>query len=228
MGAVGFVSGSGIDLSPLLRIHDDTIPFPEVIPVHGSRVPGHSGVFYRGRCGEQEVVVQSGRLHIYEGLSYRQVVSTVDALVSFGVTTIVFTNAVGGLQPEHAPGTLICVREIQAWPFNAWRPCVETLTPTRMIQGCDCEGRYIWVPGPNYETRAEIRALQSKGGTVVGMSTAPEVQRCLELGIECAVISCVTNSCCNPQVLTHEHVIEAARAASTRLCGLLTETFALR
>src|SRR5439155_22631247 len=76
------------------------------------------------------------------------------------------------------------------------------------------EGRYAAVTGPCYETPAEIRALKSWGADAVGMSTAREVQAGFELGLECAVISCVTNRAAGLSggPLSHEEVLATASA----------------
>lgn len=218
---IGIVAGSGIGLESLLSERHEAVSFRSLFPALPPRVPGHAGTFVKGRCRSTGVIIQSGRLHIYEGLTYNAVVRTVDALASWGVRTIIFTNAVGGLLPDMEPGDLVAVDSLHLWPCRQWQPRAKSCSPDFLVEGCDLRGRYMWVPGPNYETRAEIRALQTIGGAVVGMSVAPEVHRCRTLGIRCAIVSCVTNNCCMPQVLTHDAVIAAASEASARLCSLL-------
>jgi purine-nucleoside phosphorylase len=77
--------------------------------------------------------------------------------------------------------------------------------------------------GPCYETRAEIAALRSLGDACVGMSIAPELFRCQELGMPAGVLSCVTNVCGGTDKLTHTAVLSAARQASARLRALLRQ-----
>jgi purine-nucleoside phosphorylase len=119
------------------------------------------------------------------------------------------------------PGDLVAVTCLRTWRYVGWPQRPTAIEPDFMLSGCRHEGEYIWMHGPSYETRAEIRALQRLGGAVVGMSTAPEVARCRERGIRAAVVSCVTNNCCAPGPVSHDSVVRAARAASTALVQLL-------
>lgn len=214
---IGVVAGSGVVLDALLNSVEARVPFAEVPGLHASTVSGHAGGFVFGSCLGKNVVLQSGRLHIYEGLPLEAVTATVDALASYGVHAIVFTNAAGGLKESMAPGDLMAATKIVRMPCHRWEYRLGALHPTIRLSGCDHEGVYLWVHGPSYETRAEIRALQQLGGHAVGMSTAPEIQRCEELGIQTAAISCITNNCCTPIRLIHEHVVQTAGQASARL-----------
>jgi purine-nucleoside phosphorylase len=219
---IGVVAGSGIDLRALLDRIDDEQPFTAFPELAGGAVEGHDGRFVRGSCLDRSVVVQCGRLHFYEGLDYASVVQPIDALAGFGVGTVILTNAAGGLRPEMAPGDTLAVE--RALPFTAyrcWQGQPQEIATDFQLAGCDHRGTYVWVHGPSYETRAEIAALQHLDGAAVGMSTFPELQRCRELGIRAAAVSCITNSCCTPQALSHDHVVETAQRASEKLVGIL-------
>ena len=219
--AVGIVSGSGLDLLPLLHEVDRVVPFAECEGLPATGVTGHPCTFTFGRMNSTSVVLQSGRLHFYEGLDYRTITRPVDFMYEHGVRSIVFTNVGGGLLPDLEPGNIVAVDRILTWPFVGWSERPDSIALDWVIPGAAAVGTYVWMHGPSYETPAEIRVLQKWGGTVVGMSTAPEVQRCRQLGIRCAVLSCVSNNCCTQQSLTHEEVVASARAASTALAALL-------
>lgn len=219
-GAVALVAGSGIDLTPLLDKVDRRCPFDQFAGLGASTVSGHAGAFLIGRRGGRRVIVQQGRRHAYEGLSFAQVTRTVDLLHDLGAGTVVFTNAAGGVRPGLALGSLVAARSVRAWPYRHFS-VPERQQPALVVPGCDAEGVYLWVHGPCYETPAEVRALCALGIDTVGMSTAPEMVRCRGLGIAAGLISCVTNVCLTPQELTHEHVLEMANRASDRLCELL-------
>jgi purine-nucleoside phosphorylase len=221
--AVAFVAGSGLDLTGLFDQITEEIPFEDVPGLSGSTVPGHSGRFRMGTVGEQPVIVQCGRRHFYEGCDYGAVTASVDALADFGARYIVFTNAAGGLRPEMVPGDLMAVESVAVRSYAGWPDAPESIMPSMVLPGCAHQGAYVWVHGPSYETRAEIRAFQTLGGAAVGMSTAPELVRSTELGLKTAAISCITNNCCRPSLLTHEHVVDTARQASADLTGLLRE-----
>lgn len=219
--ALAVVAGSGLDLRPLLDAVEEERDFREVPGLSRAGVTGHAGRFVFGRANGVRVILQCGRLHVYEGRSADEAAGPVDALRKFGASRIVFTNAAGGLLTDMRPGDLMAVEDIRAWPYIGWQGKPRELTPDFVPEGCEWRGAYHWVHGPCYETRAEIRALCALGSAAVGMSTAPEMIRARELGIPAAAISCITNNCHTPQVLTHEHVLRTAAAASARLCAVL-------
>ena len=218
---LGVVAGSGLDLLPLLDVIDEERDFREVLGLTTAGVSGHSGRFVFGRSEGVSVVLQCGRLHLYEGLGYAHATVPVAALSAFGVNQVVFTNAAGGLLPDMQPGDLMAADAIRAWPYSKWDAHARPITPDFVPADCEWRGAYHWVHGPCYETRAEIAALRSLGSAAVGMSIAPEMARAQALGMRVAAISCITNNCCTPQVLTHDHVLRTAAAASTRLCAVV-------
>jgi purine-nucleoside phosphorylase len=162
---------------------------------------------------------------LYEGHDYRAATSPVDALRALGADTVLFTNAVGGLADGLRPGDLVAVDRLAPFAppgrFRLWPDAPDSVPTDGLLPGCDRTGSYAFVLGPNYETPAEIAALRELGAAVVGMSTAPEVARCRELGLRALVVSCVTNHCSDPEPLTHAHVLEVAARASERLVALL-------
>lgn len=218
----GIVSGSGIHLRPLLDEVLLELPFAAVAGVARASVAGHDGVFLFGRCGGRPIILQSGRIHLYEGHAPEVVAGTVDALHRFGAGSLILTNAAGGLEESLAPGDWVAADTVRAWRFRG-HPFPETMTPDFIVPGCRAQGTYIWMHGPCYETRAEIRALQAMGGKTVGMSVAPELERCQALGMRAAVVSCVTNNCTTQESLSHVQVVQAAEHASEHLCVLLRD-----
>ena len=221
--AVAVVAGSGLSLETLLDELHSEIPFTAIPGLAACSVTGHVGRFLVGRSGGQSVIVQQGRLHVYEGLTVRHVDATVDALYRLGARTIVFTNAAGGLRPGVEPGALLAVNDIAVWPYRHW-PCKpERIVPSFRLDGCDAHGVYVWVHGPSYESRAEIAAMRRMGYDAVGMSTAPEMARALVLGMDAAAVSCITHDCGRPGKLTHEHVVATARSATGRLSTIVRE-----
>ncbi len=85
-------------------------------------------------------------------------------------------------------------------------------------------GTYCWVKGPSYETAAEIQMLRLMGGDVVGMSTVPEIIAASHLGIECVVISCITNMATglSQTKLSHNEVTETANRVKKHFIKLIT------
>ena len=219
---IGIVAGSGIELETLLSEQTAARSFDEIPGLSETAIAGHAGRIVEGRCGVVPIVIQSGRLHFYEGHDAASVTACVDVLHAMGARTILYTNAAGGLAGDMAAGDLMAVTEVACWPYGGWSARPTAAVPTDFVlRACDRRGRYTWVHGPCYETRAEIAALQSLRTDAVGMSTAPELQRCRELGIQAGAVSCITNTCGVPEVLTHARVLETAQHSSERLRGLI-------
>lgn len=218
---IAVVAGSGIDLRGLLDNVRWEKPFSAFQSLASVSVAGHSGVFLEGMSETIPVIVQQGRCHFYEGLSYAEVTAPVQLLASLGVERIVFTNAAGGLKAELEPGCLMAAERIETWPYRGWPNRPREIVPQWLVPECDRVGTYMWVHGPSYETRAEIAALERAGISAVGMSTAPEMACAHALGLRTAAISCITNNCLRTQVLSHAHVVATAERASEKLCAVL-------
>lgn len=217
------VTGSGMDPAGLLDHVRAEVPFSEVPGLAPPGVPGHAGRFLFGDCAGRPLVVQSGRVHLYEGHGPEMVARAVEALRGWGVRRILFLTAAGGLGAGLRPGELVAVCEVWPWPSlrHGFPPL---LRPALVPDGCDHEGAYAWMAGPNYETRAEIAALRRSGALVVGMSLPAELAACARLGVESAAVACVANLCGAPEKLTHTGVVAVMERASARLPRWLRET----
>ncbi|MEZ4316515.1 MAG: purine-nucleoside phosphorylase [Myxococcota bacterium] len=206
-----------------------------------STVSGHAGRLVRGTLGGTEVVAVSGRVHLYEGLPLDLVVRGVRALHRWGVRRIVFTASVGGITEGLDPGELMLVRDhINLQGRNpltgpAYGTRFPDLTEAYDPQLCDIlldsadatgiqlhEGVYAAMPGPSYETPAEIRMLRTLGADVVGMSTVPEVIAANEIGFAAAAIAVVSNRAAGLSggPLTHDEVTESAHNVAVGLAAL--------
>ncbi|MFM1918653.1 MAG: hypothetical protein RLZZ303_287 [Candidatus Hydrogenedentota bacterium] len=218
------VAGSGIDLTPLFHKVCWQRQFREFAGLRDSTVAGHASSYSMGMVktpdgGEQELLLQSGRRHVYEGCAFGDIARTVDVLRGLGATRVLFTNAAGSLKQELRVGSLVAVRRILNWPCRALRLPVE-LDASLAVSGADAEGTYAFLHGPCYETPSEIAALRSLGVDLVGMSTAPECLRCQQVGLPAGAVSVVTNVC-GAGHLGHAEVVAHARAASVRLMSLI-------
>ena len=202
-----------------------------------SRVPGHAGKLVLGEVGGVRVIVQQGRVHLYEGWRASEVARAVRAFAAIGVGAVVLTNAAGGLHREWSAGTLMRVDDhinLQgATPLGA----TETAHGTpydpelaraldRAAERVDCElrsGVYAGLRGPSYETPAEIRMLAWMGADAVGMSTVMEALGARASGARVAAVSCITNAAAGigDEPLSHEDVLRAGRDASERFVRLL-------
>jgi purine-nucleoside phosphorylase len=206
-----------------------------------STVAGHAGRLVRGTLGGVEVVAVSGRVHLYEGLDPAVVVRGVRALHRWGVRRIVFTASVGGITEGLDPGELMLVTDhINLQGTNplfgrAFGTRFPDLTHAYDPSTCDVlraaagkvsvrlhEGVYAAMPGPSYETPAEIRMLRTLGADVVGMSTVPEVIAANEIGLPAAAIAVVSNRAAglSGSPLTHDEVTESAQNVAVGLARL--------
>jgi purine-nucleoside phosphorylase len=217
------------------------IPYSEIDGWPPSTAVGHAGKLVLGRLEGVVVAVMSGRTHLYEGYSPRQVVFGVRLLGALGVRSFVFTNAAGGINLDYQRGALVLISDhINLQGTNPLLgPNDDSLGPrfpdlseayskryreiARELDPELKEGVYAAVLGPNYETPAEIRYLRAIGADLVGMSTVPEVIAANHLGANSLAISCVTNMAAGilPQKIDHEEVLETGRMVRDKLIRLL-------
>jgi purine-nucleoside phosphorylase len=224
------------------------LPFIEVPGLVGASVVGHQGHLTMGRWLGVPVIVFEGRIHGYEGHPWRTCVMPVQIAHAFGARMLLATNAAGGIHEALTPGSLMLIADHLDCTRSCWwresgpdarqqpRPSPyslelrETLQKAARAAGIDLfAGIYAQLPGPCYETPAEIRALRSCGVDAVGMSTAREIQAGHDLGMECAGISCITNRAAglSDGPLNHEEVLHTAAQQRGRFADLV-ENFLLQ
>jgi purine-nucleoside phosphorylase len=211
----------------------DTTDLPGFAP---PAVQGHAGKVRSVRLGERDVLVFLGRTHLYEGRGVRAVVHGVRTAAAAGCRLVVLTNGCGGLRESWRPGTPVLIGDhvnlTAASPIEGARFVDLTdLYSSRLRQLCRevepslDEGVYVQLPGPHYETPAEIRMVRAIGGDLVGMSTALEAIAAREAGLEVLGISLVTNLAAGitGEPLDHQEVLAAGRAAAGRMGELLAQ-----
>jgi purine-nucleoside phosphorylase len=197
-------------------------------------VEGHAGKVRSVRAGDRNLLVFLGRTHYYEGRGAAAVVHGVRTAAAAGCRTIVLTNGCGGLKESWQPGTPVLISD--HINLTATSPIegasfvdLTDLYSSRLRALCKevepdlDEGVYVQFPGPHYETPAEIRMVRAMGGDLVGMSTVLEAIAAREAGMEVLGISLVTNLAAGitGEPLNHAEVLEAGRAAATRMGELL-------
>lgn len=245
MERVGVVLGSG--LGAFADSLDDAkeTPYSKIPGWPVSTAAGHAGKMVEGRIGDTPVIVLAGRAHFYEGYTAAQVVFGIRELAKRGVRSVVLTNAAGGINTSYKPGDLVLISDhINLLGVNPLTgPNDDSLGPrfpdmseayardyreiakaTAASLGVELkEGVYAALPGPNYETPAEIRYLRTIGADLVGMSTVPETIAANHMGIKVLAISCVTNMAAGilPQKLVHSEVIETGERVRDTLIRLL-------
>lgn len=221
------------------------IPYREIPYFPQSTAIGHAGRLVIGKVGAVPVAGMQGRVHLYEGYSAKEVVFPIRVFARMGIKAVILTNAAGGIKPEFTQGRLVVISDhINLQGVNpltgpnderfglrfhdmtgAYDRRFREMTAgegNRMGIGMS-EGVYAALPGPSYETPAEIRYLRTIGADLVGMSTVPEVIAARHSGIRVLGISCVTNAAAGilDQPLNHEEVLETAERVKGQFIGLL-------
>ncbi|MEU5266390.1 purine-nucleoside phosphorylase [Amycolatopsis sp. NPDC021455] len=212
------------------------IPFAELPGFTTPGAVGHGGTIRSLKIGEKNVLVMLGRTHFYEGKGIDPVVHNVRTAAAAGVRTVLLTNAAGGLREGFQVGQPVLIAD--HLNLTARSPIVGAnfvdLTDlysarlrkiAREIDPSLEEGVYAGLVGPHFETPAEIRMLRTLGADLVGMSTVLEAIAARAAGVEVFGLSLVTNLAAGMtgEPLNHEEVLEAGRAAATKMGSLLRE-----
>lgn len=212
-------------------------------------VAGHAGRLRSVEAaGGRRILALMGRVHAYEGHELATVVHAVRSAVRAGCSTVVLTNAAGGLRPGMRVGQPVLISDHlnltarspltgPAAPAELDLPRFVDLTEAysvrlralaRSVDPSLEEGVYAGLPGPQYETPAEIRMLQALGADLVGMSTVHETIAARHVGAEVLGLSLVTNLAAGlgGGHLDHAEVLEAGRASAEAMGDLLAEVVA--
>jgi len=197
-------------------------------------VAGHAGRLRSYSLAGKRVLVLLGRTHLYEGLGVDPVVHGVRVAVAAGCSTIVLTNAAGGLRDGFAVGQPVLISDHLNLTGHSplAGPRFVDLTDlysarlralTHEVDPGLAQGVYAALPGPHYETPAEIRMLRRLGADLVGMSTALEAIAARAEGADVLGLSLVTNLAAGVTgaPLDHAEVLAAGAAAAGRMGDLL-------
>jgi len=246
---LAIVLGSGLGgvvelLDPEPRV---VIPYREIPHIPVTSVAGHAGELVAGVASGIPALLLSGRAHAYEGWSHRVSTILLRACLSQGIGTLVVTNASGGINPAFDPGDVMLISDVinMSGDNPLAGPNLDKLGP-RFVSMTDVfdaglrararaaagragvtleDGVYLMLPGPSYETRAELRMLRTLGADAVGMSTVPEVLVARHHGVRVLGFSLVTNKA-TPEMegeVTHEEVLAMGPIGAARLVSVLAE-----
>ncbi len=200
---------------------------------------GHGGTVRSVHIGDRRVLIMLGRIHAYEGHHLARVVHPVRTAAAAGAHTIVLTNAAGGLRDDMTVGQPVLIAD--HLNLTARSPLagaqfvdlVDAYSPRlrEIARGTDpslAEGVYAGLPGPHYETPAEIRMLRTLGADLVGMSTVHETIAARAAGMNVLAMSLVTNLAAGMtgEPLSHTEVLEVGRASAARMGELLASIIA--
>ena len=237
---VAVILGSG--WAPAVNELGDPVAVVPMAELPGFAPPtaeGHGGQVLSTRIGDHRLLVLVGRIHAYEGHDLRDVVHPVRTACATGVSTIVLTNAAGGLREDYVVGLPVLISDhlnltarspLVGAQFvdlvDAYSPRLRAIA--HEIDPSLAEGVYAGLPGPQYETPAEIRMLRRLGADLVGMSTVHETVAARAAGAQVLAVSLVTNLAAGMTgaPLSHDEVLEVGRQSATRMGSLLAAVIA--
>ena len=221
------------------------VPYEEIPHFRASTAPGHEGRFVFGTLAGKNVAVMQGRMHCYEGYSMEEAAYAVRTVKLLGAKQLILTNAAGCVNTDWDCGDLMLITDhIKLFDFGPLRganveefgtrfPDMTTVYTHRLQQLARVtareqglrlrEGVYMYFPGPQFETPAEIRAARVLGADAVGMSTVPEAIVAAHCGMEVMGVSLCTNMAAGvlPQPLSGAEVNLAAEEAAPRFSALI-------
>jgi purine-nucleoside phosphorylase len=235
------VLGSGLDaLGELVDTVAD-MPYREVPHLRAPTVPGHRGTLALARLAGRPLYLFSGRLHCYEGLSLDEAGGPARVAAELGCSRLLLTQAAGSLRRELPIGEWMLADDIVSFPWSAVRstgysarsPALGDLFSRSFMNDLRAAasasgirlhgGTLFWTAGPAYETPAEARAAVEIGARAASMSAFPELAIARSVGIETALLSCITNYAA-PVLgggIDHGEVTETARKGVRILAALL-------
>ena len=211
------------------------VPAAEVTGFRASRIQGHTGTLRSIRTEDgTRVLVLGARTHYYEGHGVAATVHGVRTAAAAGVRTMILTNGAGAVNPGLTPGEAVLIADhinltAQSPLVGATFIDLTDLYSRRLRDVTHAvapelrEAVYVQLPGPHYETPAEVKMLRGLGGDIVGMSTALEAIAAREAGLEILGLSLVTNLAAGIQqgALSHQEVLDTGKNAESTLGPLL-------
>jgi purine-nucleoside phosphorylase len=220
------------------------VPVGELAGFPTAAVEGHAGMLRAtDTAGGRRLLVLLGRVHAYEGHDLDAVVHGVRSGVRAGCRAVVLTNAAGGLRSGMRVGQPVLISDhlnLTGGSPLTGRPAPEELGLPRFVDLTDAyssrlralarsvdpsleEGVYAGLGGPQYETPAEIRMLQTLGADLVGMSTVHEAIAARHLGAEVLGLSLVTNLAAGLGAgpLDHAEVLAVGQVSAEAMGDLL-------
>jgi purine-nucleoside phosphorylase len=238
---VAIVLGSGLGHLSRLVASPSIVPYSAIPHFPRPTVEGHEGNLVVGQLGGTIVAMLQGRVHYYEGHNLETVTFPIRVLAQLGVSTLILTAATGGIHEDLRKGDLLCLSDhINLLGANPLRGPNDNRLGKRFTDMTEVyskglrevaheeakalaivlkAGVYCALPGPCYETPAEIRMLRTLGADVVGMSTVPEAIVARHGGLRVLAFAMVTNAAAGVtgETIDHAEVIEVADEAGQRL-----------
>jgi purine-nucleoside phosphorylase len=242
---VGIILGTGLGGLAREIAVETTVDYGDIPHFCVSTVESHHGRLLFGRLGSKQVVAMQGRFHYYEGYTMQEVTFPVRVMKALGVSTLLISNAAGGMNPQFRKGSIMLITDHinllgdnpligpnddalgprfpdMSEPYSRKLICLAEEVALDLRIRTE-RGVFVAVPGPNLETRAEYRFLRLIGADAVGMSTVPENIVANHMGMQVLGFSIITDECF-PDALQPakvEEIIAVASATEPRLTAVM-------
>lgn len=235
----GVILGTGFGICIDSVVINRIIPYASIPNFPVSTVDGHEGNLVYGELKGIPVLMMQGRFHRYEGYTNDQIGFPIHVMQALGINRLIITNAAGGINPSYRVGDLMIVEDHVHLINGPYR----YISPVSHFESCYSremkadflsisihknirlqQGILSWMPGPSFETKAEISMLQKLGADAVTMSTIPEAITASRIGIEILGISCITNQCTGSEagLIDTNEVLAAVKSSADEFSQLLT------
>ncbi len=228
------ILGSGLAAAAHeLRAGDeDTIPLATLPFFPHYTATGHHAEGWSVSLGNARLLIMAGRCHLYEGIALDEVVHPLLTGIAAGCHTVILTAAVGGIHPDFGTGTIVTVTDhlnltgqsplsgpqfvdmVDAYSPHLRQLAHEAPAPTK-------DGVYAQVPGPQFETPAEVNMLRGMGADVVGMSMALETIAARQAGADVLGLAIVTNKAATSEPDMSSHIAQAGAKAATDVAAII-------
>ena len=242
---VAIILGTGLGKLARQIDKDAEISYQEIPGFPLSTVESHSGKLILGTLGGKSIVAMQGRFHFYEGYTMAQIAFPVRVLKSLGASTLMVSNAAGGLNSNFVPGDIMIMRDHinllgdnpligvnhdslgprfpdMSEPYK--RKLIALAERVALAEGIPVhKGVYVALSGPCLETAAEYRFLRIIGADAVGMSTVPEVIAAVHMGMDILGFSVITDECFPDRLkpANIEEIIKTAETAEPKLMMIM-------
>jgi purine-nucleoside phosphorylase len=228
------ILGSGLATAAheLRAGHEDTIPLATLPFFPHYTATGHHAEGWSVELGRTRLLIMAGRCHLYEGIDLDEVVHPLRTGIAAGCHTVILTAAVGGIRPDLTTGTIVTVTDhlnltgrspLKGPQFidmvDAYSPELRRLAQSAPAETKD--GVYAQVPGPQFETPAEVNMLRAMGADVVGMSMALETIAARQAGADVLGLAVVTNAAATAEPDTVERIAVAGAAAASNVAAII-------
>lgn len=221
------------------------IPYKDIPHFKSSTAPGHKGQYVAGRLNGKNILAMQGRLHVYEGYSPAETAYPVQVANLVGADKLILTCACGGVNNSYKVGDLVVLSDyinfthtsplvgfdikdfdtkfvdVSAAFDRDYRSLAKNIAQKKGIN--IHEGVYFYMVGPQFETPAEIRAIRTLGGDLVGMSAVHETVMARRLNMRVLGIGLVTNMAAGmlDVALSEEEVLVEGKKAAGVFSGLI-------